>query len=88
MSKGIRKLGLLMAMLMLFLIPTSLYATETQEYLFPENLDGISNNIKSIDTRARIDEHGDMYVSQDWLFNDSETDGTEQNTIYLLVKLI
>lgn len=77
MSKTIRKLGLILAMLMIFLIPSSLYATETQEYLFPENLEGISNNIKSIDTRARIDEHGDMYISQDWLFNDSETDGTE-----------
>lgn len=77
MSKAIKKLWLLLAMLMIFLIPTSLYATEPQEYLFPENLEGISNNIKSIDTRARIDEHGDMYVSQDWLFNDSETDGTE-----------
>lgn len=77
MSKTIRKLGLLLAMLMIFLIPTSLYAANEIEYLFPENLDGISNNIKSIDTRAIIDEHGDMYVSQDWLFNDSETDGTE-----------
>ena len=77
MSKGIRKLWLLLAMLMIFLIPSSLYATEPQEYLFPENLEGISNNIKSIDTRARIDEHGNMFVSQDWLFNDSETDGTE-----------